>query len=178
MSEADQEWMSSLMRPSSTLSAGVFFIGVWMAFLAIINILFGAYSDGRRVNWIDFFTNGADTNSAHDIALVFPDDIVFILLSSLLIAAGAIGMGAAREDGFRGWLSGMSRERVVTSIFSTENGLGRTFASWMIVAGAAYYLMWSTLESTWVDPGVYSVMISFVMVGIGLNWIQDAKLES
>ena len=77
------------MRPSSTLSAGAFFIGVWMAFLAIINILFGAYSDGRRVNWVDFFTNGANTNSAHDVALVFPDDIVFILLSSLLIAAGA-----------------------------------------------------------------------------------------
>ena len=89
-----------------------------------------------------------------------------------------MGMGAARKEGLRGWLSGMLRERVVTSIYSTENGIGRTFASWMIVAGAAYYLIWSSLESTWVDPGVYSVMISFVMVGIGLNWIQDAKLES
>ena len=48
----------------------------------------------------------------------------------------------------------------------------------MIVVGSAYYLIWSSLESTWVDPGVYSVMISFVMVGIGLNWIQDAKIES
>ena len=66
----------------------------------------------------------------------------------------------------------------MTSTFSTENGLGRTFASWMIVVGSAYYLIWSSLESTWVDPGVYSVMISFVMVGIGLNWIQDAKIES
>ena len=48
----------------------------------------------------------------------------------------------------------------------------------MIVSGTAYYLLWSSLESTWVDPGVYSVMISLVMVGVGLNWIQDAKSKS
>ena len=48
----------------------------------------------------------------------------------------------------------------------------------MMVSGAAYYLLWSSLESTWVDPGVYSVMISLVMVGVGLNWIQDAKSKS
>ena len=178
MSEADREWMGSLMRPSSTLSAGSFFVGVWMAFLTVINILFGAYSNGRRVNWVDFLTNGNETNSVHEVAFAFPDDVVFGLVSSLLIAAGVMGMGAAREDGFQGWFSGLPRDRVSTSIFSTEYGLGRTFASWMIVSGVAYYLVWSSFESTWVDPGVYSVMISFVMVGIGLNWIQDAKLES
>ncbi len=50
MSEAEQEWMGSLMRPSSTLSAGSFIVGVWMAFLTLVNIVFGAYSSGRRVN--------------------------------------------------------------------------------------------------------------------------------
>jgi|TARA_B100000959_G_scaffold24977_3_gene24151 hypothetical protein len=178
MSEAEQEWMGSLMRPSSTLSAGSFIVGVWMAFLTLVNIVFGAYSSGRRVNWIDFLTNGDETNSVHEIALSFPDDILFVMLSSLLIAAGVMGMGSAREDGFRGWLTGLPRDRVFTSLFSTKEGLGRTFSSWMIVSGAAYYLLWSTLESTWVDPGVYSVMISFVMVGVGLNWVQDAKLDN
>jgi hypothetical protein len=67
---------------------------------------------------------------------------------------------------------------MITSLFSSQGGLGRTVASWMIVVGTGYYLVWSTLETTWVDPGVYSVMISFVMAGIGLNWIQDAKLEN
>ena len=36
----------------------------------------------------------------------------------------------------------------------------------------------SSMESTWVDPGVYSVMISLIMAGVGLNWIQDAKPEN
>ena len=178
MSEADREWMGALMRPSSTLSAGLFFVGVWVAFLTIINIAVGAYSNGRKVNWVDFFTNGNETNSVHQVALSFPDDILFGLLSALLIAAGVMGMNSAREDGFRGWLFGLPRDRVLYSLFSSENGLGRTFSSWMIFSGAVYYLVWSSMESTWVDPGVYSVMISFVMVGAGLNWIQDAKLEN
>ena len=62
MTGADQDWMGALMRPSSTLSLGSFFVGFWMAFLTIINILFGAYSNGRKVNWIDFLTNGNNTN--------------------------------------------------------------------------------------------------------------------
>ena len=178
MTGADKDWMGALMRPSSTLSLGSFFVGFWMAFLTIINILFGAYSNGRKVNWIDFLTNGNNTNSVHEIALTFPDDVLFGILSSLLIGAGVMGMRVAREDGFRGWFSELPRDKVITSLFSIENGLARTLASWMILAGAAYYLVWSSLESTWVDPGVYSVMIAFVMIGVGLNWIQDSKLEN
>ena len=178
MSEADHGWMEALMRPRGTLSVGSLLVGTWMAFLSIINIVFGAYSDGRRVNWIDFITNGDETNSVHELTISFPDDILFILLSSLFIAAGVFGIGSSREDGFRGWFFGLPRDRVFTSLISTEGGLGRSFASWMILVGAAYYLVWSSVESTWVDPGVYSVMISFVMAGVGLNWVQDAKLES
>ena len=178
MSEGGQEWKEALMRPSSTLSAGSFIVGVWMAFLTIINIAVGAYSDGRKVNWIDFITNGENTSSTHEIALAFPDDILFGLLSSLLIGAGVLGMGAAREDGFGGWFSGLPQDRMLTSLFSTKNGIGRTLASWMVLSGAGYYMVWSTIESTWVDPGVYSVMISFVMIGLGLNFIQDAASEN
>ena len=48
----------------------------------------------------------------------------------------------------------------------------------MLVFGIVFYVIWSLCYNTWVDPGVYSVMISLVMVGVGLNWIQDAKSES
>jgi len=165
------------MRPSSTLSAGSIIVGVWMGFLTIINIAVGAYSNGRKVNWIDFITNGENTNSVHEIGLTIPDDFLFGLLSLLLIGVGVLGMGAAREDGFRGWLSGLPQDRILTSLYSTKNGMGRTMASWMILFGAGFYLIWSVMESTWVDPGVYSVMIFFVMIGMGLNWVQDANSE-
>ncbi|HJM24053.1 MAG TPA: hypothetical protein QF821_00190 [Candidatus Thalassarchaeaceae archaeon] len=174
MSEGDNEWVGALMRPSITLSAGSFIVGVWMAFLTIINILFGAYSNGRKVNWIDFIGNGEITNSAHEIGITIPDDLVFGLLSSVLIAAGVKGISAAREDDFMGWVSSLHKERMVASLSSTQSGLVRTVASWMVFSGVGYYLIWSSMESTWVDPGVYSVMISFVALGIGIHWILDA----
>ena len=174
MSEGGQEWKEALMSPSSTLSIGSFFLGVWVAFLTIVNIALGAYSEGRKVNWIDFITNGQNTNSAHEITLSFPDDIVFGLLSSILIAGGVLGMNAARDDGFIGWFSGLSDDKLVTSLYSTDGGLSRVVSSWMILSGIGYYLVWSAMESTWVDPGVYSIMITLVAVGIGLSWIQDS----
>ena len=175
MSEGGQEWKEALKRPSSTLSIGSFLLGVWVAFLTIVNITVGAYSTGRRVNWIAFITNGQETNSAHELSLAFPDDIVFAILSSILVVAGVYGLNTTRESGFVGWFSGLPNDKLVTSLYSTENGLSRTLASWMILAGLGYYLVWSAMESTWVDPGVYSITISLIAVGIGLNWLQDSN---
>ena len=80
MSEADQEWMGVLKSPSITMSVGSFLLGSWMAFLTLVNIISGAYSDGRKVNWMDFITNGPVTNSAHEIGLNFPDDLILSLI--------------------------------------------------------------------------------------------------
>ncbi len=174
MSEANKEWVEVLSRPSETLSTGSFLVGSWMAFLTVINITIGAYSEGRKVNWIAFITNGSNTNSAHEIGLTLPDDLVFGILSMALIAAGIVGIGSSRENGLRGWLSSLPEDRIVTSIYSPQKNLTRTIASWMILSGLCYYFVWSTMEATWVDPGVYSVMIALVSMGIGIHWIQDS----
>jgi hypothetical protein len=42
-------------------------------------------------------------------------------------------------------------------------------SSWLIVIGILYYIVWSIKFTTWVDPGVYSVMISLVAFGFALN---------
>ena len=63
MPEGENEWSESLLRSSSTLSVGSFVIGTWMAFLTMLNIVLGAYSEGMKVNWIDFFMNGNNTHS-------------------------------------------------------------------------------------------------------------------
>ena len=175
MSEEDRGWIESLLAPSVSLSAGAIIVGSWMLLLTIVNIAFGAFSDGRKINWIDFMTNGSNTNSVHSVGLTFPDDIVFGILSISIVGAGVYGMGAAREDGFSGWASKLPEDRIITSLFSVRDGLQRTFASWLILFGAMYYFIWSSLESTWVDPGVYSVMIALVSIGIGVHWIQDSS---
>ena len=175
MSEADQEWMEVLKSPSITMSVGSFLLGSWMAFLTLLNIISGAYSDGRKVNWMDFITNGPVTNSAHEIGLNFPDDLIFALISAALIGIGVMGIGSSRDDGFGGWISGLPNERIMRSLISPNLDIVRTIASWMMLLGIVYYFGWSLRETTWVDPGVYSVMIALVAVGLGLHWIRDAE---
>ena len=175
MSEPGQEWMEVLRSPSITMSVGSFLLGSWMAFLTLFNIISGAYSDGRKVNWMDFITNGPVTNSAHEIGLTFPDDFIFAIISAALIGIGVMGIGSSREDGFSGWISGLPNERITKSLISPSVDIVRTVASWMILLGIVYYFGWSLRETTWVDPGVYSVMIALVSFGLGLHWIRDAE---
>ena len=175
MSEADQEGMEVLKSPSITMSVGLFLLGSWMAFLTLVNIISGAYADDRKVNWVDFITNGPVTNSAHEIGLNLPDDVIFGLISAALIAIGVMGIGSSREDGFGGWISGLPNEKIVKSLISTDQDIVRTIASWMILSGIVYYFGWSLREVTWIDPGVYSVMIALVSVGLGLHWIRDSE---
>lgn len=175
MSEANQEWMEVLKSPSITMSVGSFLLGSWMAFLTLVNIISGVYSDGRKVNWMDFITNGPVTNSAHEIGLTFPDDVIFGIISASLIGIGVMGIGSSREDGFGGWISGLPNERIMKSLISPNLDIVRTIASWMMLLGIVYYFGWSLRETTWVDPGVYSVMIALVAVGLGLHWIRDAE---
>ena len=54
-------------------------------------------------------------------------------------------------------------------------GMVRIVASWMVLIGLAFYTIWSLMNTTWVDPGVYSVMIALVSLGIGLHWVEDSK---
>ena len=175
MSEEDKGWIDSLLAPSVSISAGAIVIGSWMLILTIINIVFGAFSEGRKINWLDFITNGSNTNSAHTVTLTVPDDLVFAILSVSVIGAGIYGMGAAREGGFSAWVSKLPGDRIVTSLFSAQGGLQRTLASWLILIGAMYYFIWSAFETTWVDPGVYSVMVALVSIGIGIHWIEDSS---
>ena len=175
MSEANQEWMEVLKSPSITMSVGSFLLGSWLAFLTLVNIISGVYSDGRKVNWMDFITNGPVTNSAHEIGLTFPDDVIFAIISAALIGIGVMGIGSSREDGFGGWISGLQNEPIMRSLISPNLDIVRTIASWMMLLGIVYYFGWSLRETTWVDPGVYSVMIALISVGLGLHWIRDAE---
>ena len=45
---SESEWMSSLMRPSKTLSAALALLGSWVVFLTIVNLVIGAYSEGKK----------------------------------------------------------------------------------------------------------------------------------
>ena len=94
---SESEWMSSLMRPSKTLSAALALLGTWIVFLTIVNLVIGAYSEGKKVLWIDFFS-GARDPSTTEMAFVM-DDALFGLVGLLLIGLGARGLNKIHDSG-------------------------------------------------------------------------------
>jgi len=176
MSMQESEWGSALTRPSSTASSAAVLLGVWVLFLTILNLFSGIYSSGFKVLWIGFITgDSAASNIAHDGFEVVPDDIVFGLIGVALLGLGARGMGKAVEGGFSAWVSSIPRGTMASSLFLADGGINRTIASWLIVFGVGFYLYWSSMNTTWVDPGVYAVMIVMVSFGFAIHTMADAE---
>ena len=168
----NSEWMDSLTRPSKVMSAALTLLGSWIVFLSAVNISIGAYSEGRKVLWIDFFT-GVRESSTTDMAFVM-DDVLFGLVGLIIIGLGARGLNATHESGFLGWLSGLPK-CIVNSLFSSEGGSNKLISSWLVALGVIFYLIWSITENTWVDPGVYSVAVVLVSFGVGVGLLESSS---
>jgi len=169
---SDSEWMDSLTRPSKTASAALTLLGSWIVLLTVVNISIGAYSEGRKVLWIDFLT-GVRESSTTDMAFVI-DDGLFGFIGLAIIGIGAMGMNKTHESGFGGWLSGLP-SCIVGCLLSSEEGSGKLVSSWLVAIGVLFYLIWSIMENTWVDPGVYSVSTVLVSFGVGMALLEDSS---
>nr|AIE99059.1 hypothetical protein [uncultured marine group II/III euryarchaeote KM3_105_E02]AIF09303.1 hypothetical protein [uncultured marine group II/III euryarchaeote KM3_35_G08] len=176
MSMLESEWGSALTSPSRTASGAAVLLGAWVLLLTVVNLLWGAYSSGMKVLWIGFVTgDSAASNIAHDGLELMPDDIVFGLIGVALLGLGAMGIGKAVEGGFSAWINELPRGVILSSLFSPESGVNRTMASWMIILGVGFYLCWSAVNTTWVDPGVYAMMIVMVCFGFAVHTMADAE---
>ncbi len=175
MSMLESEWGSALTRPSRTASGAAFLLGAWVLLLTVVNLLWGAYSSGMKVLWIGFIAgDSAASNIAHEGLEVVTDDIVFGFIGVVLLGLGILGMGKSGE-GFSVWVGGIPKGAIVSSLFSPESGVNRTMASWLIFVGVGFYLCWSAVNTTWVDPGVYAVMIVMVCFGFAMHTMADAE---
>ena len=169
------DWGESLSRPSRVLSNLAMVLGAWVLLLTIVNITIGAYSPGFKVMWIGFISgDSAASNVPHEGSGVVMDDMVFALLGVVLLVLGSMGMKKLFDGGVMEWLGGLSSGPVASSLLSSENGIRRTMASWMVVIGVMFYIVWSFMNTTWVDPGVYAVMVILVSFGVGIHTLEDA----
>ena len=169
------DWEESLSRPSQAMSTLALVLGAWVILLSLVNITIGAYSPGFKVMWIGFISgDAAASNVAHDGSGIVIDDIVFALLGVVLLALGSMGMKKCFDGGVMEWFRELPNGPVVSSLMSSENGIRRTMASWMICLGVLFYLSWSSMNTTWVDPGVYAVMVILVSFGCGIHMLEDA----
>ena len=170
MSDAALEWKDSLFRPSMTLSRILMILGIWGLILSIVNLTIGAYS-GKKALWSGFFLSGASNTNSTDLVL---DDLVFLVVSFSFCFLGLMGMrNALSED--NGLLEPLllDTSSFTNKLFSLENGYLTTLGSWLIVFGIIFYLSWSIFNETWLDPGVYSVMITLISFGYGILIFAD-----
>jgi hypothetical protein len=165
MSDAALEWKDSLFRPSMTLSRILMILGIWGLILSIVNLTIGAYS-GKKALWSGFFLSGASNTNSTDLVL---DDLVFLVVSFSFCFLGLMGMRNALSEG-NGLLEPLllDTSSFTNKLFSLENGYLTTLGSWLIVFGIIFYLSWSIFNETWLDPGVYSVMITLISFGYGI----------
>ena len=172
MSDDALEWKASLSRPSMTLSRISVLLGMWTLILSAVNLTIGAYS-GKKALWSGFFLSGESNTNSSNIVI---DDAIFLLIGLSLCYLGIMGIRKSMGENDRLLDSILSDLSSFTgNLFSTDNTLMRLVGSWLIVIGLLFYLLWSVLNETWVDPGVYSVMISMVSFGYGILIYIDSE---
>ena len=180
---AQTDWNEALTKPSSMISITALLLGLWVIILSIVNIIEGAYSPGYKVTWLSFlgFTEGANF-VANDTGFII-DDAVFAIFGIILIGAGDYGMkkantlvngGNESSEGAISWILGLPNSYFMNNLIRGE-GVKQTMSSWLVVIGILFYIVWSIQNNTWVDPGVYSVMISLVAFGFALNISSKAE---
>lgn len=170
MSDDALEWKASLFRPSMTLSRILLVLGIWGLILNVVNLTIGAYS-GKKALWSGFFLSGVSNTNSTDLVL---DDLVFLLVSLSFCFLGLMGMRNALGDN-NGLLKPLSLDIVsfTEKLFSLKDGFLPTLGSWLIVFGTIFYFSWSIFNETWLDPGVYSVMITLISFGYGILIFAD-----
>jgi len=169
MSMTDSDWYAALARPSRTASTVLLGLGLWIILLSLVNIIDGAFY-GEKVLWFEFLTNGSfdDISAPHNGIEITSDDLLFGLVG---VAFSGVGIMGLRSAGVQ--LAQISSS--LSGLFSSELGIRKTIADWMIVVGIIFYMAWSVQEGTWVDPGVFAVSVVPFAFGIGLNLLDSAE---
>lgn len=163
------DWKEALTKPSNMISTAALMLGVWIILLSLVNIFGGgAGQAGNKVAWIGFIGIGGEAFVPYDDGFIL-DDAIFAILGIIMIATGM-----RNQDVFN-WISNIQNSDFTNNLIKGNNGK-EIVSSWLTVIGIVFYIVWSIQNDTWVDPGVYSVMIAMVAFGIALNI--NSKVEN
>ena len=156
------DWNEALIKPSNMISTAALMLGTWIILLSLINMFGGgAGQAGNKVAWIGFIGLGGDAFVPYEDGFIL-DDVIFAVTGLMLFVTGL------RNADVANWIEKNKGMDMVNNLISGKNGK-EIISSWLVVIGVSFYIIWSIQNDTWVDPGVYSVMISMVAFGIALN---------
>ena len=175
-SDANPSFVSMLLNPSRTMSNWYAAIGLLGIFLAILNIL-GQIHPSYHVSWGGLLTFEA-TNAAFepkaDGTQVVASDFIFIAL-----CAGLAGLGIrtflADESGIAGWLKAILVNDTWPALVDPDSGgWSKLLGAWSLLLGIVFYFYYGVVNTGWIDIGVYSVSISMIALGLGLQMAANA----
>ena len=167
--------LQMLIKPNRTLASWYIGLGLWGLFLAILNIM-GQIHPNYRVSWgglLSFELTNAAFETTDEIKVV-ASDFIFIVLCAGVTWLGLQTM-ADDKEGIKGFFMSIFLNDLWNSLVSTEDGgWMRTAAAWCLVIGFDFYIIWSILYQTWIDPGVYAVSAALIAFGFALKTGSEA----
>ena len=156
-----------LTNPSRTLANWYFWLGSIGILLAILNMA-GLIHPNYRVSWGGLLTFEM-TNAAFgdkDTAPAFvASDAIFIAICGALIYFGIKTL--ASEEGVGEWFKGLVTNDWYNDLVGNEDGnWSLIIGTWSIFASMVFYFYWGIMYMAWIDPGVYSITIALMAVGL------------
>ena len=62
-------------------------------------------------------------------------------------------------------------------LLSLEGGWAKALGTWSILASMLFYFYWGIMYMGWIDPGVYSIAISLMGLGLVMRMLSSVEDE-
>ncbi|MBT4065601.1 MAG: hypothetical protein HOE76_00055 [Euryarchaeota archaeon] len=175
---AEDDLLSILTMPSRTLANWYFWLGCLGLMLAILNLV-GQIHPSYHVSWgglLTFETWNATFGHKDTAAAFVLGDAIFMLGCLFFVGTGARSL--AGDDGIGNWIMSMVKsEWYLDLIEPKEGGWSLILGTWSMLVSIVFYFYWGIIHMAWIDPGVYSIAISVMAVGLVLRMLSTIENE-
>ncbi len=174
---AENGMFDMLMKPSNTLANWYFWVGLLGLMLAVLNLM-GMIHPTYRVSWgglLTFEYTNAAFGDKDDAAAFVAGDAIFIALVGGMTFLGAKTL--IGEDGAGNWVKSMVTNDWYNDLLDFEGGWNRALGTWSILASMVFYFYWGVMHLAWIDPGVYSIAIALMGLGLVLRMLSTVEDE-
>ena len=165
------------LNPSATLSKWYVAVGAWGLVLAVRNMM-GQIHPTYRVSWGGLLTFEALADAfgnKDDAAAFVASDAIFMAFvggMTFLGARGLIGNGDPAE-----WAKGIVTNDWYNDLLNFDAGWTLILGTWSVLASIVFYFYWGIAHMAWIDPGVYSIAIALMGLGLVLRMLSSVEDE-
>ena len=174
---AENGMFDILIKPSNTLANWYFWIGLLGLMLAVLNIM-GMIHPTYRVSWgglLTFEYTNAAFDHKDDAAAFVAGDAVFMALFGGMTFLGARSL--IGDDEPVDWIKSLVTNEWYNDLLDVKAGWSLALGTWSILASVVFYFYWGIMHMSWIDPGVYSISISLMGLGLVMRMLSSVEDE-